>query len=123
MKVPNSMDATLQHFYPYLPPGMVPLSTTDEQAKMFDKWKDETGNEYEVSIRRFDVGKLSIHLVSEWLEGCSRQHTTWCTAKTFTTQEIYGFRVVDVKDGVIVDAPPQCRYRKILPYGQNTTSW
>jgi Heterokaryon incompatibility protein (HET) len=110
LKVPNSMVATLRHFYPHFPPGMVPLSTTDEQAKLFDKWREETGNEYEVYIREIDSRQVSMNLIAGWMQRCEKEHTAWCKTKHPSNERITGFRVINVKDGMIVDAPPHCRY-------------
>jgi hypothetical protein len=81
MVVPNSMDATLRHFYPHLPPGMAPFSTTDEQTKIPDEWRDKTGNEYEVSIRKVDPRQVSLHLTIESLRKCEKDHKSWCKQK------------------------------------------
>ena len=117
MNVPNSMDAALRYFQSHFPPGMIPISTTDEQAKVFDAWKDETGNEYQVSIRKYDSQLASMDLINECLQRCEKEHTAWYNprkGKNPSGEETPGFRVLDVKDGMIVDALAQCKYMQCV---------
>jgi len=96
---------------------MIPFSTTDEQAKVFDTWKDETGNEYQVSFRKYDSQLVSMDLINKCVQRCEKEHTAWCnhrTGKNPSGEEIPGFRVLDVKDGMIVDALAQCRYLRYV---------
>jgi hypothetical protein len=96
---------------------MIPISTTDEQAKVFDAWKDETGNEYQVSIRKYDSQLVSMDLINECLQRCEKEHTAWYNprkGKNPSGEETPGFRVLEVKDGMIVDALAQCKYMQCV---------
>jgi len=109
--LPNTVKATLKHFYPWLPPGMAPMSTTEAQAKEWDAWRLETATEYEVSVRRCDPREVDIDTVKGWLKCCQEEHTTWCTTKiTDGIAPVSGFRVIDVVSGNIGEQPEGCRY-------------
>ncbi|KAH8595449.1 heterokaryon incompatibility protein-domain-containing protein [Bisporella sp. PMI_857] len=109
--LPNTVKASLKHFYPWLPPGMVPMSTTNEQATKWDAWRLETATEYEVSVRKYDSDVVSMKLITGWLKCCEEEHTTWCVEKmTRKIAAVPGFRVVDVVSGNIVEQPEGCRY-------------
>jgi len=109
--LPNTVKASLKHFYPWLPRGMVPMSTTDAQAKEWDAWRLETATEYEVSVRRYDPHEVDIDTVKGWLKCCEEEHTQWCAAKiTDDVAHVPGFRVIDIESGNIHEQPEGCRY-------------
>ncbi|KAL2064383.1 hypothetical protein VTL71DRAFT_4877 [Oculimacula yallundae] len=109
--LPNTVKSALKHFYPWLPPGMVPMSTTEAQAKAWDAWRLETAVEYEVSVRRYDPHEADINTVMGWLKCCEEEHTKWCTSKiTDNVALVPGFRVIDVVSGNLVEQPDGCRY-------------
>lgn len=106
----NSRDACLRHFYPYLPQGMVPMSTTDDQAKEFDEWRDKTGSEYAICVRSVNSGHVSTKVIGRWLKTCEEEHTKWCNKKIPQNAVIPNFRVIDLSTENIILAPPTCRY-------------
>jgi hypothetical protein len=109
--LPNTVKAALKHFYPLLPPGMVPMTTTEEQAAKWDVWRLETATEYEVSVRAYKPDEVNPKLIKGWLKCCEEEHTTWCIARmTGDVVTVPGFRVIDVVSGNIVEQPEGCRY-------------
>jgi hypothetical protein len=99
----SHIDPGIREQYPNSPPGLVPFTTRRE-------WVDRSGKYYDVSIRILDPEKVDINLITGWLQKCEKEHTIWCRRNGPSVDVVVGFRVIDVKIGMIVDASTQCRY-------------
>ncbi|RDW63615.1 hypothetical protein BP6252_11160 [Coleophoma cylindrospora] len=109
-RIRNTRKACLRHFYPYLPPGMVPLSTTNDQCAQFDEWREQTGSDYTAHVHPHNPSEVNMELLKGWLRNCEENHKSWCPSKLPFEMESPNLRVIDVVTGNIVWAPANCRY-------------
>jgi hypothetical protein len=66
-------------------------------------------------ITRYDFGPREIRphtinysLIREWMTHCTTKHRSACSSPTNET--LAGFRVIDCRSSLVIEAPPRCEY-------------